>query len=154
MSESTTTDPERTGDAQTQGQGEPGGQKWLSGIVSLIGLWIAVSPFVYEAAAELTWNNVVVGGAIFLLAGYNYYRIVTAHPTSTGVMSLVALLALWTLVAPFALEGQFAMEGLEIAAQGLIWSNVVTGIVAALLAAYIAYAAGRGVRTGTPAGAR
>ncbi|MEY7847993.1 SPW repeat protein [Natrarchaeobius sp. A-rgal3] len=153
MSESTTSDPE-TGDAQMRDQGEPEGQKWLSGIVSLIGLWIVVSPFVYEAAAEFTWNNVAVGGAIFLLAGYNFYRIITAHPTSTSVMSLVALLALWILVAPFALEGQFAMEGLEVAAAGLAWSNVVSGIVGAVLAAYIAYAAGRRAPAGTPAGAR
>ncbi|RQG89826.1 hypothetical protein EA462_07355 [Natrarchaeobius halalkaliphilus] len=153
MSESTTTDP--AGETpQMQGRDEPEAQKWLSGIVSLIGLWIAASPFVYEAVVAFTWNNVVIGGAIFLLAGYNYYRIVTDHPTSTSVMSLVALLALWTLVAPFALEGQFAMEGLEVAASALVWSNVVFGIIAAAMAAYIAYAGGRGVRAGTAAGTR
>ncbi|TYT61038.1 SPW repeat domain-containing protein [Natrialba swarupiae] len=153
MSESTTSDPE-TGDAQMRDQGEPEGQKWLSGVVSLVGLWIAISPFVYEAAAEFAWNNVAVGGAIFLLAGYNFYRIITAHPTSTSVMSLVALLALWILVSPFALEGQFAMEGLEVAAEALVWSNVVSGLVGAVLAAYVAYAAGRRAPAGTPAGAR
>ncbi|ELY60635.1 SPW repeat domain-containing protein [Natronolimnohabitans innermongolicus] len=143
-----------TDDTTTRGQGEPEGQKWLSGIVSVIGLWIAVSPGVYEAAASITWNNGLVGGAIFLLAGYNYYRIVTGHPTSTGVMSLVAVLALWTIAAPFAFEGQFAMEGLEVAQAGLLWSTVVTGIVVAALAGYVAYAARTDVRTGTAAGTR
>ncbi|SIR74905.1 SPW repeat protein [Natronorubrum thiooxidans] len=152
MSESTTTDP--TGEPRTREQGEPAGKKWLSGIVSLIGLWIAVSPTIYEAAASMTWNNVLVGAAIFLLAGYNYYRIVNAYPTSTSVMSLVALLALWTIAAPFAFEGQVAMEGLDVAAQGLVWSNVVSGLIMAVLAAYIAYAAGTAVRTGTAAGTR
>ncbi|WP_049923121.1 SPW repeat protein [Halopiger djelfimassiliensis] len=153
MSESTTNEPS-AGEPGTErrGQGEPEGQKWLSGIVSVIGLWIAVSPFVYETAMSITWNNLLVGGAVFLLAGYNYYRIITAHPTSTAVMSLVALLALWTLVSPFAIAGRIAMEGLEVAAQGLVWSNVVSGLIAAVLAAYIAYAAGRAVRTGAPAG--
>lgn len=146
-----------TDDAMTdtiRDQREPESQKWLSGIVSVIGLWIAISPAIYEAAASITWNNVLVGGAIFLLAGYNYYRIVTDHPTSMGVMSLVALLALWTIAAPFAFEGQLAMEGLEVAAQGLVWSNVIAGILMAVLAGYVAYAARAAVRTGTVAGTR
>ncbi|MDQ2051473.1 SPW repeat protein [Natronolimnohabitans sp. A-GB9] len=146
------TDDAMTG--TTRDQGKPEGQKWLSGIVSVIGLWIAISPAIYEAAASITWNNVLVGGAIFLLAGYNYYRIVTDHPTSMGVMSLVALLALWTIAAPFAFEGQLAMEGLEVAAEGLVWSNVISGILMAVLAGYVAYAARTAVRTGTVAGTR
>lgn len=148
----TTTDEPATG--TTRGQGEPDGQKWLSGFVSLIGLWIAVSPTIYETAASIAWNNALVGGAIFLLAGYNFYRIRTGHSTSSGVMSLVALLALWTVVAPFAFEGAVAMSGLEVAQFGLVASNVVSGLVMAALAAYIAYAAGTDVRTGTAAGTR
>ncbi|RQG97287.1 SPW repeat domain-containing protein [Natrarchaeobius chitinivorans] len=151
MSEPTTDDP---ADAQTRDQGEPDGQKWLSGIVSLIGLWIVLSPFVYETAAAITWNNVAIGTAIFLLAGYNFYRITTGHPTSTSVATLVALLALWILVSPFALEGQFAIDGLEVAADGLVWSNVVSGVIAAAMAAYVAYAAGRRAPAGTAAGTR
>ncbi|THE64648.1 hypothetical protein D8Y22_11630 [Salinadaptatus halalkaliphilus] len=150
MSESTS-DP-ATGETRTRTQGEPAAQKWLSGIVSVIGLWIAVSPFVYEVAATMLWNNVIIGAAIFLLAGYNYYRIVTDHPTSTGVMSLVAILGLWALVAPFAIDGQLAMAGLEVAAEGLVWSTVVAGIITAAMAAYIAYTAGSDMRTGTAAG--
>ncbi|APX95655.1 SPW repeat domain-containing protein [Natronorubrum daqingense] len=153
MSESTTNDP-TSGEASARDQGEPDGQKWLSGIVSVIGLWIAVSPTMYETAASITWNNTLVGGAIFLLAGYNFYRIVAGHPTSTGVLSLVTLLALWTVVAPFAFEGQFAMADLGVASEGLVWSNVVSGLIAAGLAAYIAYAAGSDVQTGTPAETR
>lgn len=145
------------GETRTQGQGEPEGQKWLSGIVSLIGLWVLISPFVYEAAASTLWNNVIVGGAVFLLAGYNYYRIVTGHPTSTGVMSLVVLLGLWTIVAPFAFAGEFAVgavAGADVAAEGLVWSNVVVGALGALIAAYVAYAAGREAPAGAPVGAR
>lgn len=151
MSKSTTNDP-TTGEPRTRDQGEPDGQKWLSGFVSVIGLWLAVSPLLYEQASAMVWNNLLIGGAIFLLAGYNYYRIVTAHPTSTGVMSLVALLALWTVVSQFAIEGQFAIDGLEAAATGLIWSNIVSGLIAAALSAYVAYTAGRGVPRGTAAG--
>ncbi|WP_049925685.1 SPW repeat protein [Halopiger goleimassiliensis] len=146
-----TSDP---GETRTREQGEPNGQLWLSGIVSVIGLWITVSPFVYETAATIEWNNWIVGAAIFLLAGYNFYRIYTAHPTSAGVMSLVALLGLWAIVAPFAIDGQFAIDGLEAAAQGLVWSNIVSGLLSALLAAYVTYAAGSEVRTGAPTGTR
>jgi len=89
MRESTTNDP-ATGESSAH-QRRSDGEKWLSGFVSLIGLWIAVSPFVYEQAASMLWNNLLVGGASFLLAGYNYYRLTTAHASSTGVMSLVAL---------------------------------------------------------------
>ncbi|SEQ54336.1 SPW repeat protein [Natrinema salaciae] len=148
MSESTTTDPS-TGESPAHDQGEPDGQKWLSGIVSLIGFWLAASPFVYETAQSILWNNLLVGGAIFLLAGYNYYRIVTDHPTSTGVMSLVALLALWTAISHFAIGGEVAMSGLEVADRGLTWSNTVLGLVAAALSAYVASTAGREVPRGT-----
>lgn len=148
------TDPDET---RTREQGEPAGQKWLSGIASLIGLWILLSPSVYEAAASTLWNNVIVGAAILLLAGYNYYRIVNGYPTSTGVMSLVLLLGLWTIVAPFAFAGAFAVGAVVdagTAAEGLVWSNVVSGVLAALVAAYVAYTAGRETPTGAPAGAR
>ncbi|PCR92588.1 SPW repeat protein [Natrinema ejinorense] len=153
MSQSTTNDP-ATGEPHAREQGEPAGQKWLSGVVSLIGLWLAVSPFIYEAAQSMLWNNLLIGGAIFLLAGYNYYRITNGYATSAGVMSLVALLALWMMVSQFAIDGQFAMDGLEAASQGLAWSNVVSGLLGAALSAYIAYTAGRDVPRGTAAGTR
>ncbi len=149
MSESTTSDP-ATGESSARQRGSDG-EKWLSGFVSLIGLWIAVSPFVYEQAAAMLWNNLLVGGAIFLLAGYNYYRLTTAHPTSTGIMSLVVLLALWVFISQWAIAGEFAMGGLETASTALIWSNVVSGLVAAALSAYIAYTGGREVPRGTAA---
>lgn len=143
MSDSATDEP--TGESHARGRGEPAGQKWLSGFVSLVGLWLAVSPLVYETAESVLWNNLLIGGAIFLLAGYNYYRITTGHSTSIGVMSLVTLLALWLAVSQWAIAGQFALGGLEEASAGLLWSNVVSGSVAAALSAYIGYAGDREV---------
>ncbi|WP_254763804.1 SPW repeat protein [Natrinema marinum] len=151
MSESTTNEPATD---ESRARDDASGRKWLSGFVSLIGLWIAVSPYVYAQDQAMFWNNALIGAAIFLLAGYNYYRISDGHSTSTGVMSLVAILALWIAVSQWAIDGQFAMSGLEVAGIGLIWSNIVSGLVAAGLAAYIAYAGGRDVRTGTAAGTR
>ena len=150
MSESTTNDP-ATGEPTASGRDTSDGHKWLSGFVSLIGLWIAVSPFVYDPAASVLWNDLLVGGAIFLLAGYNYYRLANDHATSTGVMSLVALLALWVVVSQWAIGGEVAMSGLEAASTALSWSNVLSGLVAAGLSAYIAYTGGREVPRGTAA---
>ncbi|USZ70229.1 SPW repeat protein [Natronosalvus halobius] len=126
---------------RTATRGNASGQKWLSGLVSLIGIWIAVSPFVYGTAETATWNNVLVGASIFLLAGYNYYRIQTAHPSSTPAMSLVAILGLWVLLSPFVLA-----YGTDTG--GASWSTIVSGALTALLAGYVAYAGGR-----TPTGA-
>lgn len=152
MSETNDATTGETDTPATRTRDEPGANKWLSGIASLIGLWIAVSPFVYETAATMLWNNVLVGAAIFLLAGYNYYRIVTDHPSSTGVLSLAALLGLWTVVSQFAIDGRFAVSGLDAAPEALVWSNVVSGILAAAIVSYVAYAARRRVRTGAPTG--
>lgn len=110
--------------------------KWLSGIVSLVGLWIAVSPTVYETTDAMLWNNVIVGLGIFLLAGYNYYRMANGYAPSVGVATVVAALGLWSVVAPFLLE---------VVSTELLWSTVVSGIVVAALAGYNAYA-GRSAR--------
>lgn len=118
--------------------------QWISGAAALLGLWIAVSPFLYETVQSVLWNNVVVGAAIFLVSGYNFYRVMNGDGTSVSVMSLVALLGLWAVVAPLVLE---------VESQALLWSNVVAGIIVALLAGYVAYSVSA-VRTGAPAGTR
>ncbi|WP_254767649.1 SPW repeat domain-containing protein [Salinilacihabitans rarus] len=124
--------------------GDLRGKRLLSGFVSVIGLWIALSPTVYETTQAGLWNNAVVGAAIFLVAGYNFYRIGTLRASSTAAMALVALLGLWSAVAPFAIE---------MIDQGIFWSTVVSGAAIALLSAYVAYASGerRAERAAEPA---
>jgi predicted ABC-type sugar transport system permease subunit len=78
--------PTRTFDADAM--------KWASGIVSLIGLWIAASPFVYDTSDFSFWNNVAVGAAIFLIAGFTFYQLSNGLDASVGVLSLVVLLGL------------------------------------------------------------
>jgi len=124
MSETTTTtDTRNTINTETM--------KWVSGIISLVGLWIAISPFVYEATAASLWNNVVVGLAIFLLAGFNYYRMTNDLLASLGVGSLVVLLRLWSIVAPFLLG---------MVDTGLVWSTIISGVVVAAVSGYNTYA--------------
>lgn len=122
---------------------DTGTMKLLSGLVALIGIWIAASPFVFESTETALWNNVLVGAAIFLLAGYNYYRMSNAHLASVGVASLVALLGLWALASPFVLG---------MGSETLLWSTAISGLVVAALSGYNAYAnqnADTRARTGT-----
>jgi len=136
--------PTDTGaDREARTDFDTGAMKWISGLVSLIGLWIAASPFVYDTTEMGLWNNVVVGAAIFLIAGYNFYRMSNGFFASVGSASLVALLGLWTIVAPFVM----AFE-----TDAMLWSNVAAGAVVALLAAYNAYA--NREAQATPAGTR
>lgn len=122
------------------------GAKWLSGIASLLGAWIAVSPWVLEpdVVAGTLWNNVIVGAAIFLIAGYNYYRMSKGLSASAGSAGLVALLGLWMIIAPFVV--------FEVATD-LLWSDVISGIIVAAIGGYNAYAGRETAGTGTAGGA-
>lgn len=116
------------------------GMKWLSGFAALFGAWIALSPFALESTSAAEWNNIVVGVAIFLIAGYNFYRYVDNQPGSVGAMALVGLLGLWALFAPFAFD---------IGSEELLFSNVVAGVLVALFGGYVANT-GRKARAGAP----
>lgn len=110
--------------------------RWLSGVVSLVGLWIAASAIVYETTTAALWNNAVVGAAIFLLAGYGFYRLARDHRPDVGSTSLAALLGLWAVVAPFLLTYP---------SDALVWSTVASGIAVAVLSGYNAYESRRSV---------
>lgn len=143
----TSNDTERDRDAppeerRTRTDYDSNTMKWVSLIVALIGLWIAASPFVYDTTEMATWNNVLVGLAIAVIAGYNFYRMSDNRIASPGSASLVALLGLWTIAAPFIIE---------VNSDTLGWSNVVAGAVVAIVAGYNAYESRRAM---TPAGTR
>ncbi|WP_227377048.1 SPW repeat domain-containing protein [Haladaptatus halobius] len=115
--------------------------RWLSGFVSLVGAWIFISAFVYPTMSVASyWNNLIIGAAIFLVAGYNYYRMSKGLSASVGSSSFVALLGLWMILVPFVM-----------AVGEAFWSDVISGVIVAVVAGYNAYA-GRGTRTGATAG--
>lgn len=114
--------------------------KWLSGVAALVGLWILISPFTFVASDAALWNNVVVGIAIFLIAGYNYYRLMNDRASTVGAMAIVALLGIWTLIAPFAFD---------IGSDELLWSNVAGGVLVILAAGTVANSS-RKMRAGAP----
>lgn len=109
--------------------------KWLSGINSLLGAWLVVSPFLLTQTggglSASVWNNILIGVAIFLIAGYNYYRQSRDLAAGVGSSSLVALLGLWMIVAPLVV---FVID-----TGAMFWSNIVTGALVTLIAVYVAY---------------
>jgi hypothetical protein len=119
MSETTTTD---RGD-------EMGG--YVAAATALVGAWIVISGFLYSPPPANFWNDVIVGAAIGIVAGYNALKADDPEGINTGAASLVALLGLWMVVAPFIFE----------ATGGALWSDVVSGAIVAILAGYNAYRA-------------
>ncbi len=69
--------------------------QWLSALVALIGLYLVASPFLFEATDAAYWNDTLVGTAIFLLAGYNFYLLSKDRLANVSIASLAALLGLW-----------------------------------------------------------
>ncbi|WP_132057897.1 SPW repeat domain-containing protein [Halorussus amylolyticus] len=121
MSETATT-------SDTTETGSTGG--WISAIVALLGGWLVVSAFVFEPPAANFWNDIIVGAAIGIIAGYNAIKTDDYEAVSTGAASLVALLGLWMVVAPFVFETL---------TETAFWSDVITGALVAVLGGYNAY---------------
>lgn len=119
---------------------DPGTMKLLAVIVALLGLWIAVSPFVSLLAPVLVVNNVAVGIAILAIAGYNAYRTTRGRLPHVGAAALVALLGLWMIVGTFLL-GPVGV--------GLLWTNVVPGVIVVAIGASNAVATKRAETTRT-----
>lgn len=103
--------------------------QWLSALIALIGLWLVASPFIFESTDAATWNDTLVGTGIFLLAGY--FRMTRDQLASVGIASLIVLLGLWALASPYLIE----MGSSELAT-----STAASGLAAAVLAGYNAYA--------------
>lgn len=105
--------------------------QWVSALVALIGLYLVASPFIFEATEQAIWNDTLVGTAIFLVAGYNFYRLSKDRLASVGLASLAVLLGLWALASPSVIE----MGSNELAT-----GTAISGLTVALLSAYNAYA--------------
>jgi hypothetical protein len=89
------------------------------------------APFVLGAPLISAWNNVIVGGAISLLAGHNYSVEREQGRPSKWMAGVLALLGGWLLFAPFVLgvSGQPR------------WNDVFVGVLVTAFAGYNAYAA-------------
>jgi hypothetical protein len=126
MSETTTTDRETT----TRDDDGIGG--YISAATAVLGGWIVISAFLYSPPAANFWNDIIVGAAIGIIAGYNALKTDDLEGINTGAASLVALLGLWMVIAPFIFE---------VLTDAAFWSDIVTGALVAVLAGYNAYRA-------------
>lgn len=98
-----------------------------SGIDLGVGLWLALAPFILGYAEWwATWNSVIVGAAVALLAGT---RVFGAH--RAAVLSWInVVFGIWLIVSPWPLGG--LEEG------AVFWNNVMSGIVIATCASWSA----------------
>ncbi|GAB2739914.1 SPW repeat protein [Kitasatospora kifunensis] len=99
----------------------------VDGLVVLAGLYLAISGWVVHfntTSAELTACNLIVGIAIALL-GVG----LTLAPARMRTLTWAAVVAgIWLIVSPWvATAGHHASAG-------MIWNNVITGVISCLLA--------------------
>ena len=102
--------------------------KTFSWVNFFLGLWLIVAPFVlaYRDISAALWNNIIVGIVIAVLASWRALGKESVRMTVTSWV--VALLGLWTLIAPFVLR--YAGNA------SAMWNGVIVGIVVAILATY------------------
>ncbi|MFB6189539.1 MAG: SPW repeat protein [Halapricum sp.] len=105
--------------------------RWIGGISALFGAWVFVSAFVFGMAGAHFWNDLIVGAAIFVLAGYSATQADASETANSWTSGLAALLGLWVIATPFVYG----------AASAALWSSVISGIVVAVLSGYNMYEA-------------
>jgi thiol:disulfide interchange protein len=113
--------------------------KWVSAVIALIGVWMLAEAFLFDVVPGQFWNDVIVGGLLLAVGGYNYYRRANEEIGSVGAAAVAALVGLWLVAAPFLFGAQ---AGLTEATNALaFWNDIVVGLLALGLGAYSAYEA-------------
>ena len=98
----------------------------LVGLAAGIGAWILWSGVILTGTGLIVANNALVGAAIAFFAAYAAGWPDGGRLPSIAAPALVVLLGLWVAAAPFVLE---------VSIDRLLWSNVIAGVLVALLAA-------------------
>lgn len=112
--------------------------RWIGRFSALVGAWVFVSAFAFDMVGAHFWNDLVVGAAIFVFAGYSTIQAGTSETGAAWASGLAGLLGLWMIATPFVYGAAASM-----------WSSVVSGIVVAVLSGYNAYEASETVGTST-----
>lgn len=105
----------------------------------VLGLWLIAAPFLVESLAIEHWNDPLVGGAVVIIAGYNFHSERAQGSISQRAAAINGLLGGWLVVAPFV----YGLSGIA------LWNNVCVGVTVTSFAAYNVYAAPRIGRSGT-----
>ncbi len=100
------------------------------GLILLAGLYAAASPWIvgFSSTAQLASCDLIVGLATAFL-GYGF---ATALDRAHGLTWTVPVLGLWLILSPWILQGVILTDG-------MIWSNVVAGVVLAFLGMTASY---------------
>lgn len=114
--------------------------KWGNWVAAVVGMWVLVSPFVLTGSIQSStpmWSNAIGGAVVLILPAFAAYAIRSTAETaknSIGEWSgwFAALAGLWILVSPFVLTG-------AIETGTVLWSNIIAGGLALILAGYAGY---------------
>lgn len=105
--------------------------KSITVLTGALGVWLVAFPFIVGSPSLDRWNDVVVGGMIAALAGYNCSRERVQGGPSKGVSGALLLLGGWLLFAPF-------LTGVT---GNLLWNDVAVGVLVTAFAGYNVYVA-------------
>jgi len=111
----------------------------VSALVALAGLWLLAQAYIFRPIAGNFWSDVIVGVALVVLGGYNFYRHSNEHLGSAGVGVFVALLGVWLMITPFILGSTAGTAAVE--ADTEFWNNLLVGLLVFVFGAHSAYEA-------------
>lgn len=89
----------------------------------LLGVWIFVSPFVFDIQSPGQWHMFFWGPLVVILGGYQMVRRARVEGPLTGVSIGVLAIGAWIVLAPFV-YGYAAFA---------TYNNIVTGLLLALV---------------------
>jgi thiosulfate reductase cytochrome b subunit len=112
---------------------------WANVVNALLGIWFIIAPSVLGTtgrAAEM-WTSIAGGAVLLVLAGWAVLS--ERARTLAWVQYVNGLVGIWFIVAPFVLSVTAQPQEM--------WTSVVGGAIALVLAGYLAFRAIPGVAT-------
>lgn len=97
----------------------------------MLGAWLVVAAVaVFETVPAHFWNDVIVGAAIFAVAGYTFASGGEYEPVNAASALLLPLLGLWEIIA--------ALNFLRLGG-AMFWNDVIVGALVVVLGVYDVY---------------
>lgn len=90
------------------------------GIINLVlGIWLIISPFLFNYSGNAMTNSIILGVVIAILA-----IIRLSAPSQTWASWLNGVAGLWLIIAPFIISATQA---------SVLWNHIVVGLVVAVI---------------------
>jgi len=113
--------------------------KWISALIAVLGLWMIAQALGLDLTASQFWNDVLVGGLLIGVGGYNYSRRADERFGNTAVAMIAVAVGVWLMAAPFVLGAEAGLT--ETTNELGFYNDIIVGLLAAGLGAYSAYQA-------------